>query len=141
MAPRVLFAMSRAGLVWRGAAEVNAGGTPDISLLFSSFMAVAFIVSGRFDQVIAVLSFFFVANYTLSFISLFVLRRREPDAERPYRAIGHPFTTGLACSLPSPFSSARSAATRATASTRWCFWRRVFRYILCSGAADMTYRF
>ncbi len=96
MAPRVLFAMSRDGLFWRGATEVNQGGTPDISLLFSSLLAAAFIVSGRFDQVIAVLSFFFVANYTLSFISLFILRRREPDAPRPYRAIGHPFTTGLA---------------------------------------------
>jgi len=96
MAPRVLFAMSRDRLFWRGASEVNQGGTPDISLLFSSLLAAAFIVSGRFDQVIAVLSFFFVANYTLSFTSLFVLRRREPDAPRPWRAIGHPFTTGLA---------------------------------------------
>jgi APA family basic amino acid/polyamine antiporter len=96
MAPRVVYAMSRDGLFWRGATEVNEGGTPDISLLFSSLLSAAFIVSGRFDQVIAVLSFFFVANYTLSFISLFVLRRREPDAPRPYRAWGHPFTTGLA---------------------------------------------
>jgi len=96
MAPRVLFAMSRDGLFWRGAREVNRGGTPDIALLFSSLMAVAFIVSGRFEQVIAVLAFFFVANYTLSFASLFVRRRRDPHAPRPYRAIGHPFTTGLA---------------------------------------------
>ncbi len=96
MAPRVLFAMSRDRLFWRGAREVNEGGTPDIALMFSSLMAAAFIVSGRFDQVIAVLSFFFVANYTLSFASLFVLRRRDPHAPRPYRAVGHPFTTGLA---------------------------------------------
>jgi APA family basic amino acid/polyamine antiporter len=96
MAPRVLFAMSRDGLFWRGANEVNQGGTPDIALLFSSLMAAAFIVSGRFDQVIAVLAFFFVANYTLSFTALFALRRREPGAPRPYRAIGHPSTTALA---------------------------------------------
>jgi APA family basic amino acid/polyamine antiporter len=96
MAPRVLFAMSRDGLFWRGAAEVNRGGTPDIALLLSTLMAVAFIVSGRFEQVIAVLAFFFVVNYTLSFFSFFVLRKREPDAPRPYRAKGHPFTTGLA---------------------------------------------
>ena len=96
MAPRVLFAMSRDRLFWRGAAEVNPGGTPDVSLLLSSLLAAAFIVSGRFEQVIAVLAFFFVVNYTLSFTSFFVLRRREPEAPRPYRAIGHPFTTGLA---------------------------------------------
>ena len=59
-------------------------------------MAIAFIVSGRFEQVIAVLSFFFVANYTLSFTSLFALRRRDPHAPRPYRALGHPYTTAVA---------------------------------------------
>ena len=96
MAPRVLLAMSRDSLFWRGAREINAGGTPDVALLFSSLVAAAFIVSGRFEQILAVLSFFFVAIYTLSFVSLFVLRSREPDTPRPYRAIGHPFTTGLA---------------------------------------------
>ncbi|MDP9191565.1 MAG: APC family permease [Acidobacteriota bacterium] len=96
MAPRVLFAMARDGLFWRGAREVNRGGTPDIALLISSMLAAAFIISGTFETVIAVLSFFFVANYTLSFVTLFVLRRREPKTERPYRAWGHPFTTGLA---------------------------------------------
>lgn len=96
MAPRVPFAMANDGLFWRGAREVNRGGTPDIALLISSMIAAAFIVTGTFDTVIAKLSFFFVANYTLSFVTLFVLRRREPAADRPYRAWGHPFTTGIA---------------------------------------------
>ena len=96
MAPRVLFAMSRDSLFWRGAREVNEGGTPDVALLFSSLVAAAFIVSGRFEQILGVLAFFFVAIYTLSFTSLFVLRKREPDTPRPFRAIGHPFSTGLA---------------------------------------------
>lgn len=96
MAPRVLFAMANDGLFWRGAREVNRGGTPDIALLFSSLLAALFIVTGTFETVIGILSFFFVANYTLSFVTLFVLRRREPNAERPYRAWGHPYTTGLA---------------------------------------------
>jgi APA family basic amino acid/polyamine antiporter len=96
MAPRVLFAMSRDGLFWRGATEVNRGGTPDIALLISSLLAAAFIATGTFETVIAKLAFFFVANYTLSFITLFILRRREPDTPRPYRAWGHPITTALA---------------------------------------------
>jgi APA family basic amino acid/polyamine antiporter len=75
---------------------VNRGGTPDVALLISSLLAAAFIVTGTVETVIAKLSFFFVAIYTLSFVTLFVLRRREPDAPRPYRAWGHPFTTGLA---------------------------------------------
>lgn len=96
MAPRVLYAMSKDGLFWRGAREVNQGGTPDVALIISSMLAAAFIVTGTFVTVIAKLAFFFVANYTLSFVTLFVLRRRERDVPRPYRAWGHPFTTGIA---------------------------------------------
>jgi APA family basic amino acid/polyamine antiporter len=97
MASRVLFSMSRDGLFWRRAATVNAGGTPTVSLFLSAGAAVAFIVFGRtFGRVIAVLAFFFVANYALSFASVFVLRRREPTAPRPYRAWGYPWTTALA---------------------------------------------
>ncbi|HSP35889.1 MAG TPA: APC family permease [Thermoanaerobaculia bacterium] len=96
MAPRVLFAMSSDGLFWRAATEVNKGGTPDVALLVSSLTAAAFVVTGTFKTVVAKLAFFFVANYTLSFVSLFVLRRREPQADRPYRAWGHPVTTGIA---------------------------------------------
>jgi basic amino acid/polyamine antiporter, APA family len=96
MAPRVLFAMSSDGLFWRGATEVNPGGTPDVALLISSVLAAGFIITGTFEAVIAKLAFFFVANYTLSFTSLFVLRRREPAAPRPYRAWGHPLTTSVA---------------------------------------------
>src|SRR5215207_7721937 len=86
MATRVIFAMSRDGLFTEKAATVNAGGTPTVSLFLSALVAVLFIAFGqKFDVVITVLAFFFVANYILSFISLFVLRRREPEKPRPYR--------------------------------------------------------
>jgi len=42
------------------------------------------------------LSFFFVANYTLTYTSLFVLRKKEPQMDRPYRAWGYPWTTAIA---------------------------------------------
>lgn len=97
MASRVLFAMSRDGLFTKKAAAVNEGGTPTIALFLSALVAVLFILFGRrFEVVITVLAFFFVANYVLSFISLFVLRRREPDKLRPYRAWGYPLTPALA---------------------------------------------
>jgi APA family basic amino acid/polyamine antiporter len=92
MATRVLFAISRDGLFSRKAATVNEGGTPTFALLLSATVALLFIVFGQtFERVITVLAFFFVANYTLSFISVFVLRRREPEKERPYRAWGYPW--------------------------------------------------
>jgi APA family basic amino acid/polyamine antiporter len=97
MSSRVLFAMSLDGLVSRRASVVNAGGTPVAALLLSTMVALLFIAFGRtFEKIVTVLAFFFVANYTLSFASVFVLRRTEPDRPRPYHAWGYPWTTLLA---------------------------------------------
>jgi APA family basic amino acid/polyamine antiporter len=95
MATRVIFTMSRDGLVSDRIVRVNAGGTPTIALLLSTLVAVAFIMSGTFEQVISVLAVFFVFNYALSFISVFVLRRREPDTPRPFRVWLWPWPTLL----------------------------------------------
>jgi basic amino acid/polyamine antiporter, APA family len=97
MATRVLFAMSRDGLFINRVGTVNAGGTPALALLLSAAVGILFIVFGQtFEKVITALAFFFVANYVLSFISVFVLRKREPNKQRPYRAWGYPWTTGVA---------------------------------------------
>ena len=94
-APRILFAMSRDGLGWVRAADVNEGGTPAVALLLSTLVALAMIAfSGTFERVLAALAFFFVTNYMVAFLAVFVLRRREPDMPRPYRAWGYPYTTG-----------------------------------------------
>lgn len=92
---RTLYAMSSDGLFFRAAARVNTGGTPTVALLLSTIVGVFFVL-GSFERVIAMLSFFFVANYTLTYISVFVLRKKEPDMPRPYRAWGYPWTTALA---------------------------------------------
>jgi len=95
MGARVIYAMSRDGLFFRAVSRVNQGGTPTIALLLSALVGVAFAIFS-FERVIAMLAFFFVTNYLLSFISMFILRLREPQLERPYRAWGYPFTTALA---------------------------------------------
>jgi APA family basic amino acid/polyamine antiporter len=95
MTSRVLFAMSRDGLFSHRATQVNEGGTPTMALALSTVVALGFLWSGTFNQVINICAFFFVANYTISFTSVFVLRRREPNLARPFRAWGHPWTTGL----------------------------------------------
>ena len=92
---RTLHAMSCDGLFFRRAAKVNVGGTPTFSLLLSTIVGIIFVL-GSFERVIAMLSFFFVANYTLTYTSLFVLRKKEPQMERPYRAWGYPWTTAIA---------------------------------------------
>jgi APA family basic amino acid/polyamine antiporter len=95
MSSRVPYAMAGDGLFPRRAAVVNPGGTPTATLAVSSLLAIAFIVTGTFSQVIAIAAFFFVLQYVMSFSALFVLRWREPDRPRPYRAIGYPVTTAI----------------------------------------------
>jgi len=92
-APRTLYAMSCDGLFTHHGTTVNKGGTPTITLFISTIVAVLFIVSGTFNQVLAVIAFFFVSYYTMAFISVFVLRKSEPDLPRPYRVWGYPWTT------------------------------------------------
>jgi basic amino acid/polyamine antiporter, APA family len=93
-APRILYAMSCDELFSHHATRVNRGGTPTVTLLISTLVAVLFIFRS-FEQVLAALAFFFVANYTMAYISVFVLRVREPDLPRPYRAWGYPWITGI----------------------------------------------
>lgn len=93
--PRILYAMSCDRLFHHRATKVNKGGTPTVTLLVSTVAAVLFILSGTFNTVLAALAFFFVANYSMAYISVMVLRWREPDMPRPYRAWGYPWTTIL----------------------------------------------
>jgi APA family basic amino acid/polyamine antiporter len=92
-APRIVFALARDGLFPRPATAVNTGGTPAVALGVSALIACVFILSGTFTQVLAVLAFFMVTNYTSAFAAVFVLRRREPQTDRPYRVWGYPWTT------------------------------------------------
>jgi APA family basic amino acid/polyamine antiporter len=96
MAPRVPLAMADDRLLPESVTRVSAGGTPTTATLLSSAIALGFIATGTFERILALLAFFFVANYLLSFLSVFVLRRREPDLPRPYRVWGFPWTTGIA---------------------------------------------
>jgi basic amino acid/polyamine antiporter, APA family len=99
---RTLYAMSCDRLFFRQAARVNKGGTPVVALFLSTLVGITFIL-GSFERVIAMLSIFFVANYTLSYTSLFILRKREPNMPRPYRAWGYPWTTAIALAASATF--------------------------------------
>ena len=92
----MIFAMSCDGLFFRAASPVNKGGTPVQALFLSTVAGILFLLNKKFETVIDMLAFFFVANYTLSYASLFLLRRRAPEMPRPYRAWGYPWTTGIA---------------------------------------------
>jgi APA family basic amino acid/polyamine antiporter len=96
MASRVLHAMSLDRLLPAALSTVNLGGTPSVAHWTSIAIAAGLIVTGTVNSVLALCAFFFVANYTMSFVSVFALRRKEPETPRPWRVPGFPVTTGLA---------------------------------------------
>jgi basic amino acid/polyamine antiporter, APA family len=93
---RVMYAMSEDGLFVSAGKRVNPGGTPDFGLLVSLLAEIVFIVSGTLNQVLAALALFFVTNYIVDLVTVFILRRRQPDRPRPYRTWGYPWTTAIA---------------------------------------------
>jgi APA family basic amino acid/polyamine antiporter len=94
-APRIILAMGEDGLFPRIAARVNRGGTPAIALALSIAVMLGFFLLGSFSAVIAVNIILVVLLYVVAFTSLFVLRRKEPDTPRPFRAWGYPWLPGL----------------------------------------------
>jgi basic amino acid/polyamine antiporter, APA family len=93
-ASRVAFVLGQDRLAPASFGRVNAGGTPSTALVASSIVGALMLLSGTFERIITICAFLFVASYAMSFLSVFVLRRREPNTPRPYRAWGHPWTTG-----------------------------------------------
>jgi APA family basic amino acid/polyamine antiporter len=93
-APRILFAVGRDGL-FRGAAKVGAGGTPRTALLATAAMTALIIASGRFDEIVGVAAIVVAATYTVNYIAMILLRAKEPEMARPFRAWGYPVTTVL----------------------------------------------
>jgi APA family basic amino acid/polyamine antiporter len=95
MGTRVIFAMGRDQLFWSRTSSVNPSGTPDTATLLTAAVAVGLIATGTFQRLIAMTSFFLAANYCLCCVALLVLRQREPDLPRPYRAWGYPWSVWL----------------------------------------------
>jgi len=92
---RILFAMGRDRMLPAAAARVNAGGTPTVATLVTTGVAIALIATGTFRKLVAVASFFLAANYLVCCVALVALRRREPNASRPFRAWGYPWSAAI----------------------------------------------
>jgi APA family basic amino acid/polyamine antiporter len=95
MGTRVVFAMGRDRLFWPRASTVNAGGTPGTAMFLTVAISLGLIASGTFQRLIAMTSLFLMANYSVCCLALIVLRRREPDLRRPYRAWGYPWSVWI----------------------------------------------
>jgi APA family basic amino acid/polyamine antiporter len=92
---RVTYALAHEGLFWRAAAHIDPRwGTPAIALAVQGAVSIAFVWSGRFDQLLTSCLFASWLFYALGGIAVFVLRRRK-DLPRPYRVWGYPITPAL----------------------------------------------
>jgi APA family basic amino acid/polyamine antiporter len=92
-APRVYYAMARDGLFFRKLAEVHPRyGTPAVSIIAGTLWAMVLAASGTFEQLLTYVVFVGWIFYALGAACVFVLRRTRPDAERPFRVPGYPWT-------------------------------------------------
>jgi APA family basic amino acid/polyamine antiporter len=91
-ATRIVFAIGRDGLLPARVASVSTTGSPRYALTLTATVSIVMVATGTFDRIIAIAAFFFVANYAVSYLALFVLRSREPELPRPFRAWGYPWT-------------------------------------------------
>jgi APA family basic amino acid/polyamine antiporter len=90
--PRVLYSMSRDGLFLKAGTMVNKGGTPAVSMLITSGVAITLILIGKdaTEKLSDIATFFFVLGYTSGFASLLALRRKEPLLPRPWKVPAYP---------------------------------------------------
>jgi len=93
--PRILQALAVDGFVARRAQEVGKGGNPVFAILVTWLASVGLILLGGFEFLLLLSVFFFVPLYVALIFGILILRKREPAAERPYRAWGHPYSTIL----------------------------------------------
>lgn len=87
---RVYSTMAKDGLFFPAAAKLNKNGVPGIALIMQAVWASVLCLSGQYgallDYIVIVALFF----YVMTIGGIFVLRRRLPEMERPYKAFGYP---------------------------------------------------
>jgi APA family basic amino acid/polyamine antiporter len=93
--PRVMFALSRDGLFSHSGVMVNTGGTPTTALLITALAAIMLAGVGSFEKLFAFTAFLTVLVDVAAFGTIFVLRWREPDLPRPFRARGYPLLPAI----------------------------------------------
>jgi APA family basic amino acid/polyamine antiporter len=91
--PRILQALAVDGLATKRAGKISKGGNPVFAVLLSWGLSVGLIMIGGFNFLLHLSVFFYVFLYVLLIAGVIILRMRQPDTNRPYRAWGHPLST------------------------------------------------
>jgi len=90
---RVLQALATDGFAVRRIQDVGKGGNPILAVLITWVVSVGLILQGGFEFLLLFSVFLFIPLYLALIVGIFILRKREPDTERPFRAWGHPYST------------------------------------------------
>lgn len=92
---RVYHTMAGDGLFFKKAGTLNKNQVPGWALWAQCVVASLLCLSGRYGDLLDMVSFVVVIFYVLTIIGIFILRKQRPDAYRPYRAVGYPFLPAL----------------------------------------------
>jgi APA family basic amino acid/polyamine antiporter len=95
-APRVYYAMAKDGLFFHSLSQIHLKfETPALAVVAGGMWSSALAVSGTFEQLLTYVVFIGWLFYALAAGSVFVYRTRRPDAVRPYRVPGYPWTPAI----------------------------------------------
>jgi APA family basic amino acid/polyamine antiporter len=92
---RVYYAMAKDGLFFKKAGELNTNGVPAIALIVQGIWASALCLSGKYGDLLDYVVTAVLVFYILTIGGIFILRRKQPNAERPYKAFGYPVLPAL----------------------------------------------
>jgi basic amino acid/polyamine antiporter, APA family len=92
---RPYYAMARDRYFFAGIGKLNKTNVPGNSLLWQGIWASVLVLSGTFDQLTDMIVFSVFIFYGATSLGVFILRRRMPDAYRPYKVWGYPFVPAI----------------------------------------------
>jgi APA family basic amino acid/polyamine antiporter len=92
---RPYYAMAREGLFFRSVAKLNKAKAPGNSLLYQCVWSCVLVLSGTFDQLTDMIIFAVFIYYGATTLGVFILRRKMPDAARPYKVWGYPVVPAI----------------------------------------------
>ncbi len=92
---RPYYAMAREGLFFSGIQKINKNNVPSNSLLWQGVWASVLVLSGTFDQLTDMVIFAVFIFYGATTLGVFILRRKMPDAHRPYKVWGYPVVPAI----------------------------------------------
>ena len=87
---RVYYTMAQDGLFFKKAGTLNKNAVPAWALWAQCIVAALLCLSGRYGDLLDMVSFIVVIFYILTIIGIFILRKKRPELERPYKAFGYP---------------------------------------------------